>query len=100
MTDEFITIDRDRIDCLCHAILECTDKWQDQHHTGDVTVATANAELLTALTDVLGFVAAAIDCPSCRTGFAAAAQELVQRALEDAVTHPAIPDADESAHVH
>jgi NADH:ubiquinone oxidoreductase subunit F (NADH-binding) len=98
MTDEVINPDHDRI--LCHAILECTDEWQDQHHTGDVTVATANAELLTALANVLGFIASTINCTPCRKGLAAATQELVQRTLEHAVAHPANPDADESAHVH
>jgi hypothetical protein len=77
-----------RVENLCQALVERIREFQREHHHDKVSVATANAEVLSALCNVLGFEAASIECPDLRRSFVKTTRAYVNDALQVAATNP------------
>jgi hypothetical protein len=78
----------DRVENLGQALVERIREFQRVHHHDQVSVATANAEVLSALCNVLGYEAASIECASLRRSFVRTTRAYVNGALRHAVTNP------------
>jgi hypothetical protein len=96
--ENVIPIDNDRVKDLGDAILGQILVFQERRRNNEVSISTANAEVIDALISVLAFKVASIDCTGCRNRFATQARKYISSALRDAAKNPLQPDA--GGHFH